>query len=73
MFIGSDTKNLNSRLPSVQMSFEKKMSACVSVCVCYKFLVFTFYDACEVRPQGYLILLPFSDKLGHSKKKSFQI
>ena len=49
------------------------MSACVSVCVCYKFLVFTFYDACEVRPQGYLILLPFSDKLGHSKKKSFQI
>ena len=33
MFIGSDTKNLNSRLPSVQMSFEKNECVCVCVCV----------------------------------------
>ena len=73
MFIGSDTKSLNSRFPSWYKCHLKKMSACVSVCVCYTFWVFTFYDACEVRPQGYLILLSFSDKFGHSKKKSFQI
>ena len=68
MFIGSDTKHWIQDFPLGTNAIWKKW-----LYVCYKFWIFTFYDACEVRPQGYLILWSFSYKFGHNKKKSFQI